>query len=670
MQKHRKREPRLWIVLLGVLAVAFGLRCLYVWQISRVPVFDLRIGDGEAYHLWARRIADGDWLGKDVFYQDPLYPYVLAVFYRIAGDSATAVRLLQAFIGAGSCVLLAMAGISLFGRRGAIAGLGLAIYPSAIFLDGLIDKSSLVTFFTTALLALLALPPERMTARRWFGTGMILGLLALTRENALMLLVPILAWIFFGSRSRIGPALVFIAGCALVLLPVGLRNLTVGGEFHLTTSQFGPNFYIGNHAGARGTYEGIVQGHGSVADEREDATRLAEKAVGRRLSPGEVSSYWAERSFDYIRSQPVDWLKLLARKLALTFNSMEQSDTESQDIYAASAWILRIFRPFDFGLLLGMAALGVVLTAADWKRLWFLYAVGAAYALSVALFYVFARYRFPLVLVLMLLAAGGIVKAIDLARQQQFRRLVAPASTAVLAILFAHLPLDDGHTASATHYSSIATALSKDPARAEESLQFYQRALDHDPKFPAAHLGYGTVLARIGRQEEAIAHYRAALALWPDYSEAHYNLGMALAAIGRPQEAEQEYREALRLRPDDADTHFALGKTLTALNRPDLALEQFQQGLASRPTEVKAIVGLGVALTQLGRPAEAIQQYKRALELDPGNAAAHNDLGWTLANQGHVAEAIPCFERALALDPNYTNAKQNLEEARRVLRRR
>jgi hypothetical protein len=55
------------------------------------------------------------------------------------------------------------------------------------------------------------------------------------------------------------PALIFAAGCSLVLLPVGLRNLAVGREFHLTTSQFGPNFYIGNHAGARGTYESLVE---------------------------------------------------------------------------------------------------------------------------------------------------------------------------------------------------------------------------------------------------------------------------------------------------------------------------------------------------------------------------------------------------------------------------
>jgi len=54
--------------------------------------------------------------------------------------------------------------------------------------------------------------------------GKILGLLALTRENALILLVPILAWIIFGSRSRIGPALVFIAGCARELIDLAHKK--------------------------------------------------------------------------------------------------------------------------------------------------------------------------------------------------------------------------------------------------------------------------------------------------------------------------------------------------------------------------------------------------------------------------------------------------------------
>src|SRR6266567_4082858 len=164
MEQPRQRT---WTVLLGVWVAAFCIRCLYLWQIHHAPFFDLRIGDGEAYHLWARRIAGGDWLGEGVFYQAPLYPYFLALIYRLLDDSATTVRLIQALIGAGSCALIAAAGISLYGRRGAIAGIGLAIYPPAIFLDGLIEKSSLVTFFTATLLALLSISPARMTSRRW-----------------------------------------------------------------------------------------------------------------------------------------------------------------------------------------------------------------------------------------------------------------------------------------------------------------------------------------------------------------------------------------------------------------------------------------------------------------------------------------------------------------------
>ncbi len=386
-------------VLLVVWIFAFLLRCLYLWQIHDAPFYDLRIGDADAYHQWARRIAAGDWVGDGIFYQAPLYPYFLALIQKILGDSVTTIRVIQAAFGASSCALLSFAAISLFGRRGVIAGIGLAIYPPAIFLDAMLEKSSLVTFLTCALLALLCLPAERMTWKKWLGTGAILGLLALTRENALILNLPILLWILLSQPPpvRLNAAALFIGGCFAILLPVGLRNLAIGGEFHLSTSQFGPNFYIGNHAGASGLYEGLVSGHGNAADERNDATRLAEQALGRKLTPGLISAYWTSRAVDYIRTQPAAWLKLMARKFALTFNAAELPDSESQDVYAEWSWLLRILRPLDFGLLLGLAALGAVVTAPDWRRLWILYAIVVTYAASVALFYVFARYRFPIV---------------------------------------------------------------------------------------------------------------------------------------------------------------------------------------------------------------------------------------------------------------------------------
>jgi tetratricopeptide (TPR) repeat protein len=664
-------HDRVWPLLLGVWLFAFAVRCVYLWQIRHAPFFDLRIGDGEAYHLWAKRIAAGDWLGEGVFYQAPLYPYFLAIIYRLLGDSVATVRLIQAAVGAASCALLAAAGISLFGRRAAIAGIALALYAPAIFLDSLIEKSPLVTFLTAALLALLAVPPARMSTRRWCATGATLGLLTLTRENALLLLIPLLLWLALGPfegrmRERRQPAMFFLAGCALVLLPAGLRNLAVGGEFHLTTSQFGPNFYIGNHAGATGTYEALVLGHGSAADERADATHFAEMGSARKLSPGEVSSYWTSRAVQFIRAQPIAWLRLMARKFALAFHSAEIADTESPEAYAEWSWLLRVLRPFDFGLLFAMAALGAVLMAAHRQRLWFLYAIAAAYTFSVVLFYVLARYRFPLVPVLMLPAAGGLLEAPARVRLHRWRSLAMGVGAAVLAMVFSHLPIQTGSTALATNYFGIAAALAKQPSRYEAAMEYYHRALHAAPGFPAAQAGMAALLTRMGRFEEAFPHFRAALAAWPDDEEAHYNFGMALAAAGKTEEALHEYGEALRIRPGDADAHFALAKALIAAGRPDLAVEQYRQGLAYHPKEVTALVGLGVALTQLGRPEEAIREYEIALQVDPANAAAHNNLGWTLANQGRIAEAVPHFERALAINPQYENARINLDQARRL----
>ena len=104
MKRHLKPKtgPPL---LLAVTLLALVVRLIYIKQISYAPFFDLRLGDADAYHQWAMRIAGGDWLGRSigVFYQAPLYPYFLAVVYTVFGDGAGIVRFIQAVIGAGSC---------------------------------------------------------------------------------------------------------------------------------------------------------------------------------------------------------------------------------------------------------------------------------------------------------------------------------------------------------------------------------------------------------------------------------------------------------------------------------------------------------------------------------------------------------------------------------------
>ena len=126
----------------------------------------------------------------------------------------------------------------------------------------------------------------------------------------------------------------FLVGLAIVLLPVAVRNSRVGGGFYVTTSQFGPNFYLGNNTYADGTAQSLRVGRGSAEYERQDAIELAEHAMERRLTPAEVSQYWSDRALAYITSQPWAWSKLMARKFVLLWNATEMLDTESQESYA------------------------------------------------------------------------------------------------------------------------------------------------------------------------------------------------------------------------------------------------------------------------------------------------------------------------------------------------
>jgi len=634
--------------LAAVWLLAFAVRVLYLWQIADAPFFGLRLGDAEAYHEWARRIAAGDWLGTGVFYQAPLYPYCLALIYSTVGESVAVVRLFQAMLGATSCALLGAAGIALVGRVGLAAGLALVIYPSAIFYDGLLDKTSLMAFLVTALLWLLVTRSGASGRRpwmRWFGAGAVLGLLTLTRENALILAVPVLVFALVTTRVR-AHAVCFLTGLLIVLIPVGLRNLSRGGEFQLTTAQLGPNLYIGNRAGASGTYESLVVGHGSAADEREDATRLAQQALGHPPTPREVSRYWTARAWTAILEQPGGALRLFARKVAMTFGAAEIADTETQDVYAEWSGLLRVLNVFDFGVVLGLAAFGLVMSASEWRRLWIVYALAATYALSVAAFYVLGRYRFPLVPMLMLMAAGGLAQCgrvagtasrilpAEAGRHASLgRQALLAVAAGVIAVLVAHVPLADERGARAAHYAAIATALASDPTRTRDVSQFYERALAAVPGHPATEFAVATFLSRSGRHTEAIPHYRAALALWPDHAEAHFNLGVALSSNTRFDEAAHHFAASIRLRPDDADAHLALARALVALDRAR----------------------------------DAISHYEHALAINPNVAAVHNDLGTTLANEGRVREALPHFERAVALDPGNELARQNVAMARRML---
>src|SRR3990170_904648 len=93
----------------GIFLVSLIVRVAHLFQMRRAPFFTLLMGDAQSYHAWAQRLAAGDWIGSDVFYQAPLYPYFLGLVYMLLGEAPMTVRLCQAVIGspAGVCLSLA-----------------------------------------------------------------------------------------------------------------------------------------------------------------------------------------------------------------------------------------------------------------------------------------------------------------------------------------------------------------------------------------------------------------------------------------------------------------------------------------------------------------------------------------------------------------------------------
>ena len=654
--------------LTGVFVLALALRCWHTASIGHSPFARLLVGDGKGYDRWAATIAAGDWIGKETFYQAPLYPYFLATLYSVAGRDPMTIRWVQAVLGALACVLLALAGRRFLSEdAGWIAGLLLAVYPPAIFFDGLVQKASLDNLLMCGLLAVLAAYVTTGRNRLLAGAGVVLGLFALTRENALVFLVIIAAWLPFhlaGKKpvERLRAIGFLAAGVALVLLPVGARNKLVGGDFLITTSQAGPNFYIGNHEGATGRYVPIRPDRETYEFERVDATELAEQAAGHPLTPGAVSSYWWSRSFAWIGAHPGDWIALVAKKFAVTWNRAEVPDSESQESYADVSPVLQALGwVFGFGILVALAAPGMALAWLRPRRPTLLYLMLFGFSVAVALFYVFARYRFPMVPMLALFAASSIAAAIDAARAKTWPApspMVAGAT--VLGVVVACLPPVVPQIGSRRlGYVSLGAGFSE-LGNYPGAVAAYREAIALAPRIAAPHHDLAIALEHVGRPDEAAAEFETALRLDPQSAASHDDLGALLVRRGDLEGATSHLQEALRIDPSRSSAAANLGIVASARGRLDEAVVWYRKAIELLPSQPKYHYQLSVALADQNRGDEAAEELATVLRLDPRSAAAHDDLGVLLAKRGDLASALKEFQEAYRIDPARPSTLVNL----------
>jgi 4-amino-4-deoxy-L-arabinose transferase-like glycosyltransferase len=672
----------LWLFPAGI---ALLVRAVTMMQTELVPSARHLIGDAAGYMAWAARIAGGEWIGNEVFYQAPLYPYVLACAQTIVGTDVTAIRAVQILWVAAGVVMLGIGSARLFGSAvGIVTSFMAATYAPAVFFDVIIQKASLGGFLLGALVCTVA--HMHMRARLWgaAGLGVVLGLLVLVRENALIWVPVIGVWVALnagrraervghpplphgrgsdrtvaqapdksgldsvggslGGRGSDGPTLwaagrlgMFGLGLVVVLGPVAIRNGMLGGHWSVTTFQSGSNFYIGNHSGASGRYVPLVAGHETPEHERDDAVRLAEAAAGRTLTAREVSRYWHSRAWAEIKSDPAGWIKLLAKKIAMTVNEHEVADAESLYVYAAYSPVLGVVSSvWHFGVLAPLAAMGMWFTRRRWRELWVLYAMIASMILAVAVFYVMARYRYPVAVLLMPFAGAGVIGVGEEVRRLKVEGRKSKVKGGKAKVEDRKAKVEGRKSKVEGRKAKVEGRKAKVEGRKAKVEGRKSKVEDRKAKVDGAD-------SRGGRAKHPLPDGRGsdrAVAQAPDKS-GMYSVGGSLG--GRGTDGPRARARGSEVGGSDHRRELVVGLVIGAVAAAGVNVRVFDE----EKLNALSWMNMGVALAQRGEMDEARVVFGRAVEVHPTSAEANYNYGMALAMGGDFANAAEHYARAI-----------------------
>jgi|YNPNPStandDraft_1061719.scaffolds.fasta_scaffold00937_8 tetratricopeptide (TPR) repeat protein len=556
MGEERERlRGRLYLYAIFFLAALLRLLYLRELQLSD-PFYDVPVVDSATYHTWAQRIANGELVGRELFYLAPGYPYLLGAIYAFLGSQFILVYLVQIAMDLGILLALRALGKRVFSEKvGLLAAFLWAFYPMAAFFACKISAETPGTFWIVMGLWLLTWAAQDKGKAKALAAGLLVGMAVLTRSFWLALL-PWLAFLLLarrdGDRRPLGLTLTFFAGVGLLIAPVTMRNGLVAGEWVLVSGNSGLILYAGNNPQARGVATRIPGISQNVDEQWWDIQRYVEERLGHPVTRGEVDAYWRREVWSFIREQPRKFASLLARKFLLALSAEEHSD-----IYFASfeernfTPSLRLFFvPIALVIPLGVAGM---LLSRDSKPARLLMAVPATQLTILLIFSVTERYRFPAVPFLCLFASYAVIgaKKRELSRPWLWVTALLILGSTQSHRVFPLLP--EGEFPPEVWYNTGYACLERgEPQRA---MPFLQRALAQRPHYPEAMLNLGNALYLQGKRDEAVELWRHTLRLREDYPLALHNLAVAFRDIDPELAARywSSYMDASRRRPEEGD---------------------------------------------------------------------------------------------------------------------
>ena len=685
----------LWTCALIVLS-ALGLRLFYLNELSTSPLFAVPVVDARTYVDDARYLSEVSWAGRPTpFWQPPLYPYLLGFLFSISGEDYYLPRLLQALFGVLVCGCTYLLGLRLFPPAVALgAGLAAAFYGPLIYFGGELLPTIPALLLDLALLLLLLTAPLKQRWP-WLIAGLALGLAALAVSNILLFAPVLLAWLWFSQGNFVQRGALLLLGIALVIAPVALRNYLVGDDWVLISHNAGINFYIGNNP----DYQRTV-------DTRPGRAWLQLAEMPEREAdierPSAKSRFFFARSWDFATANPLDYAWLQLYKLYLFWHGDEIKRNidpyfARRDSVLLTALLWKKGVAFPFGLVAPFALLGLVLftrTSAgktEQGHLFLLFTL--TYMVSVVLFFVTARYRLPVVPLLLLYAGFGVY---SLWKEAQFRKkaLVALPLLALMTNIGAEAMDEEGEPqqhfwlgyayerkgmpANAMreyrwvlnqlpdHDDALLrlAALYIDEKEYHKAIDLYRKYLEFYPEADQVRYFLGNALLHLRYYEDAIATYEQVAEKRPNWAAIYGRIGYAHAMAGQLGQAADAYRHTLALHPDSTLVRYQLARLHETEGQLQAAAAEYRTLLEQAPTEPEYRIRLADLLVEeatAGQTTALLEQtlqaqraealLRRAIDLDPNRVEGYWSMGLLLARQQRYPEALVFFEKIAALAP-------------------
>ncbi|MCX6899446.1 MAG: glycosyltransferase family 39 protein [Verrucomicrobia bacterium] len=408
--------------MLRVFLVALAVRIGFVLTLDPHQLY---WPDERLYDEIARGLVEGKGFVASGYNSTPLWPMCMALIYKCFGHSFVAVRFLQCVLGALTCVLIGGTAMRVFERRvGIWTAWVLAFYPSLVYLTGVFYMENLYAFCLSVAIYLLVRLGAEPTMWRAALAGLAIGVTALSRSVALLLvpaaaLVPFLtgglAW-----RRRLGLCCALWLAAAAAIAPWTVRNWLEFGHLVPVSMGSGLTLWRGNCEFSRGdagdrylspedSSWGVIP---DTAACREHFTVLQSRMKG--LDEAEADRVLAREARRYISEQPLRCATLYVKKMLTLHAAYSQTRPNNEHGSPRNRFIVTAcYYPV---LLLALG--GMVIYAPRWRDLRVPYLVWGVFTFCLPLLTTCTRFRLPTEPLLVMFAAAAAVRFWDWLRSK------------------------------------------------------------------------------------------------------------------------------------------------------------------------------------------------------------------------------------------------------------